>query len=104
MLLDLSPDQEFFRETTARFIDDQVPVATLRALRDDPVGFDGDYWRRGAELGWTSLLVSEEHGGGSISGDGLADLSLIAFEFETGAVFLQSSSQLGIVLVQFRRF
>ena len=27
-----------------------------------------DYWRQGAELGWTSLLVDEEHGGGSISG------------------------------------
>ncbi len=81
MRWDLTPDQEFFRETTARFLEDQVPVARLRALRDDPVGFDADFWRRGAELGWTSLLVSEEHGGGSISGDGLADLSLIAFEF-----------------------
>jgi alkylation response protein AidB-like acyl-CoA dehydrogenase len=81
MRWDLTADQEFFRETTARFLEDQVPVATLRALRDDPVGFDPAYWRRGADLGWTSLLVSEEHGGGSISGDGLADLSLIAFEF-----------------------
>src|SRR5205823_2451393 len=32
-------------------------------------------------LGWTSLLVSEERGGGSISGEGLVDLSLIAYEF-----------------------
>ncbi len=50
-------------------------------LRDDPVGFDPGYWRRGAELGWTSLLVDEAHGGGSISGDGLVDLSLVAYEF-----------------------
>jgi alkylation response protein AidB-like acyl-CoA dehydrogenase len=78
---DLDSEQEFFRETTARFLDDQVPVATLRALRADPVGFEPDYWRRGAELGWTSLLVSEAHGGGSISGEGLADLSIVAFEF-----------------------
>ena len=42
-------------------------------LRDDPIGFDPAYWRRGAELGWTSLLVSEEHGGGTISDAGLAD-------------------------------
>ena len=53
----------------------------MRALRDDPVGFDPAYWRRGAELGWTSLLVDEAHGGGSISGDGLVDLSLVAYEF-----------------------
>ena len=54
-------------------------------LRDDPTGFDRDYWRRGAELGWTSLLVSEEHGGGSISGEGVVDLTLIAHEFGQSA-------------------
>src|SRR5437588_4666005 len=81
MLLDLSSDQEFFRDTTAKFLDEQVPVGELRRLRDDPAGFDEKYWRRGAELGWTSLLVSEDHGGGTISGEGLDDLSLIAFEF-----------------------
>ncbi len=32
-------------------------------------------------MGWTSLLVAEEFGGGSVSGRGLVDLSLIAFEF-----------------------
>src|SRR5438128_392175 len=69
------------RETTARFLDDRVPVAKLRALRDDPAGFEPDDWRQGCELGWTSLLVSEARGGGSISGDGLADLTLIAYEF-----------------------
>jgi alkylation response protein AidB-like acyl-CoA dehydrogenase len=79
--LDLTSDQEFFQETTARFLEDQVPVATLRELRNDPVGFGPEYWRRGAELGWTSLLVSEAHGGGSISGEGLVDLSVIAHEF-----------------------
>jgi len=78
---DLDSEQEFFQETTARFLQDQVPVATLRALRDDPIGFAPDYWRRGADLGWTSLLVDEAHGGGSISGDGLVDLSVIAHEF-----------------------
>jgi alkylation response protein AidB-like acyl-CoA dehydrogenase len=81
MKLDLTSDQEFFRQTTARFLGEQVPVAELRRLRDDPIGFDDRYWRRGAELGWTSLLVSDEHGGGSISGDGLVDLTLVAHEF-----------------------
>lgn len=81
MLLELSSDQEFFRDTTARFLGELAPVGELRRLRDDPAGFDADYWRRGAELGWTSLLVAEDHGGGSISGDGLADLTLVAHEF-----------------------
>jgi alkylation response protein AidB-like acyl-CoA dehydrogenase len=81
MLLNLSEDQQFFRETTDRFLTEQVPPDTLRGLRHDPAGYEPTYWRRGAELGWTSLLVSEEHGGGTISDSGLADAGLVAYEF-----------------------
>ncbi len=81
MLLNPSDDQEFFRETTDRFLTEQVPPDAVRALRHDATGFDATYWRRGAELGWTSLLVSEEQGGGTISGAGLVDLSLVAYAF-----------------------
>ncbi len=81
MLLGLSDDQELFRETTERFLNEQVPTAELRRLRDDDAGFDPAYWPRGSELGWTSLLVAESHGGGTISGAGLVDLSLVAYEF-----------------------
>lgn len=81
MLLSLTSDQEFFRDTTARFLREQAPPAEVRRLRDDPVGFGAGYWQRGAELGWTSLLIPEELGGGSISGDGVADLTLVAHEF-----------------------
>jgi alkylation response protein AidB-like acyl-CoA dehydrogenase len=81
MLLDLSADQDFFRETTGRFLDDRAPVNELRRLRDDAAGYTAEYWRSGAELGWTSLLVGEDQGGGSISGSGLLDLTLVAHEF-----------------------
>ncbi len=81
MLLVPSPDQELFRETTAKLLEETVPVAELRRLRGDPMGFDRRYWQRGAELGWTSLLVSEEHGGGSLGDHGLVDLGLVAYEF-----------------------
>jgi alkylation response protein AidB-like acyl-CoA dehydrogenase len=81
MLHELTSDQDMIRDTTARFLSDRAPLAKLRKLRDDPVGFDPDYWTSGAELGWTMLLVSEEDGGGSVSGNGGVDLSLIAYEF-----------------------
>jgi alkylation response protein AidB-like acyl-CoA dehydrogenase len=81
VLLELSSDQEFFRDTTAKFLSAYAPADALRRLRDDPAGFDREYWRRGAELGWTSLLVSEGNGGGSVSGKGILDLTLIAYEF-----------------------
>jgi alkylation response protein AidB-like acyl-CoA dehydrogenase len=81
MELELTPDQEFFVETTRRFLDERVPTADLRAMREDPVGFRPDYWKQGAELGWTSLLVSEADGGGTISGRAIPDLTLVAYEF-----------------------
>ncbi len=81
MLLEPSEDQDFLRETTARYLDDKVPPAVVRTLRDDPAGFDPTYWSEGVQLGWTHLLVPEELGGGSASGDGVVDLSLIAYEF-----------------------
>ncbi|HEX3707890.1 MAG TPA: acyl-CoA dehydrogenase family protein [Mycobacteriales bacterium] len=85
MLVTLGPDQEVLHDTTSRFLDEHMPVASVRALRDDPAGFDPKYWVRGAELGWTSLLVSESAGGGSVSGNPLQDLTLIAYEFGTHA-------------------
>ncbi len=81
MLINPTEEQEFFRATTERFLVEHAPPDALRRLRDHADGFDRDYWRRGAELGWTSLLVDEAHGGGSISGAGLVDLSLVAYEF-----------------------
>jgi alkylation response protein AidB-like acyl-CoA dehydrogenase len=77
----LSPDQTLLRDTTARFLADRVPLSRLRKDRHDPAGFDSSYWRSGAEMGWTSLLVGEEHGGGSVSGRGAVDVALIAYEF-----------------------
>jgi alkylation response protein AidB-like acyl-CoA dehydrogenase len=81
MKLDLTPEQAFFAGTTRQFLDDKIPTSLLRELRDDPDGFGRDYWRQGADLGWTSLLVPEADGGGSVSGQGLVDLALVAHEF-----------------------
>lgn len=81
MLLELSEDQDFFRQNTAKFLADQMPISEVRRLRHDPSGFERQYWQRGAQLGWTSLLVDDDLGGGSISGHGLVDLTLVAFEF-----------------------
>ena len=75
MLLRLSDDQEFLPGDDGPFPDRAGVTGRGPALRHDAAGFDPAYWRRGAELGWTSLLVSEEHGGGTISGAGLVDLT-----------------------------
>src|SRR5439155_2089964 len=68
-----------------KFLDEFAGSGDVRRLRDHAAGFDHDYWRRGAELGWTSLLVGEAAGGGSLSAHGLVDLTLVAHEFGTHA-------------------
>jgi alkylation response protein AidB-like acyl-CoA dehydrogenase len=50
----------------------------VRGLHASGVSFQPEWWQRAAELGWASLLVPEELGGGNVSGDGLADLALVA--------------------------
>lgn len=80
MELELSEDQEFFRETTAKFLAAESPLPVVRTLEHDAAGFDAGWWRQGAELGWTSMLVPEADGGGSLSEHGLLDLVLVAEE------------------------
>ena len=75
-----SDDQEFLRDTTRKFLESEVPLTAVRVLADDPAGFDRGWWKRGTELGWTSMLVPESLGGGSLGG-GLIDLVIIAKEF-----------------------
>lgn len=76
----LSEDQLLFRDTTSRAVQELCPVTRVRELVDDPIGFDRDVWARGAELGWYAMLVPEIHGGGSVSGDGLVDATIVAEE------------------------
>ena len=78
---DLTSDQELLRDTTARYLADRASLARMRKDRDHPAGFEPGYWTRGCELGWTMLLASEDDGGGSVSGRGLADLATISYEF-----------------------
>jgi alkylation response protein AidB-like acyl-CoA dehydrogenase len=67
-----------FVSTARAFLDKHASLEQVRALHDQDASFDPEWWRRAAELGWTSLLVPEELGGGSVSGDGVRDLALIA--------------------------
>jgi alkylation response protein AidB-like acyl-CoA dehydrogenase len=78
MRFDLTADQRLLLATTAEYLENESPLTTVRELRERGVGFDAGWWRGGAELGWTSLLVPEELGGGSVSGDGLLDATIIA--------------------------
>ncbi len=73
-----SPEVLLFASTTQSFLEKEVPLSRVRELHQAGISFDRGWWRRAAELGWVSLLVPEELGGGSVSGNGVEDLALVA--------------------------
>ncbi|TDO17226.1 alkylation response protein AidB-like acyl-CoA dehydrogenase [Mycobacterium sp. BK086] len=73
-----NPEQLLFVSTTQAFLEKEASLSKVRELHAADTSFDTAWWQRAAELGWASLLVPEELGGGSVSGDGLADLALVA--------------------------
>jgi alkylation response protein AidB-like acyl-CoA dehydrogenase len=73
-----SPEKTLFTSTTQAFLDKEAPLRRVRELHAEGVSFDPVWWQRATELGWTSLLVPEELGGGSVSDSGLSDLATVA--------------------------
>jgi len=61
----LSEEAGMLKDAAKGFLADSAPVSQLRKLRDEnnADGFDRKTWAAMAEMGWTSVLVPEEHGG-----------------------------------------
>ena len=85
---DATEEQQQLQAITRRFLEDTAPLTTVRLWGEkNPAGFDRDWWRRAADLGWTSLLVPEDQGGSagaskSASGAGVAGLTELAIVAE----------------------
>ena len=80
MDFDLTADQKLFRATTREFLEKEMPLTRVRELADSGIGFETDWWKRGSELGWNSMIVDPAAGGDSISGEGLVDACIVAEE------------------------
>ena len=65
MAMVLSEEAGMLKDAAKGFLADSAPVSQLRRLRDEENtdGFDRSTWKEMAEMGWTSVLVPEEHGG-----------------------------------------
>lgn len=74
MDFELDDDQAQLRELTGKLLASLVSSDMIRAA-ESGVDLDEELWARGAQMGWTGLLVPEEHGG---AGMGLAELVLVA--------------------------
>lgn len=80
MDFDLTADQKLFRATTREFLEKEMPLTRVRELAGLGIGFEQDWWKRGSELGWNSMMVGPAWGGDSISGEGLVDTCIVAEE------------------------
>ncbi|PZO75452.1 MAG: acyl-CoA dehydrogenase [Sphingomonas taxi] len=65
MPLYLDDDQTVLQDTIRDFVAEHAPVSHMRALRDadDKTGFSRDLWKQFAEMGFTGILIDEQHGG-----------------------------------------
>ncbi len=80
MDFELTDDQELFRATTRKFLENECPLPVVRQLADEPAGFDPGWWQEACALGWTSAFVPDDLGGGTVSGQPVLDLVVVAEE------------------------
>jgi alkylation response protein AidB-like acyl-CoA dehydrogenase len=80
LIVDATEEQELLARTARRFLSSELPLVRVRELADSENGYDRDWWKLVADLGWTSLLVSQEHGGAADGDIGLVGLVLVAEE------------------------
>ena len=61
----LNEEQRLLQSTIRDFLNQRAPVSALRELRDNPTpqGFDTSLWRQLVDLGVSSIVLSEAHGG-----------------------------------------
>jgi alkylation response protein AidB-like acyl-CoA dehydrogenase len=65
MALVLNEEQVMLRDAARGFLQERAPVSHLREIRDsgNSDGFSLQLWEEMADMGWTAILVPQEHGG-----------------------------------------
>ena len=77
---DATDDQKVLLDASVRFIQQTCPLARVRERAYRNITYAADYRRRAGELGWFSMLVPEDLGGGNVSGNGVLDAALVAYK------------------------
>jgi alkylation response protein AidB-like acyl-CoA dehydrogenase len=75
MDFDLSDEQRLLQETVTQFLENECPMARIRELYDDEVGFDPALWKGLAELGLAGIHLPGEYGGSELE---ILDLAVVA--------------------------
>ncbi|OJZ76110.1 hypothetical protein BRW65_01345 [Mycobacterium paraffinicum] len=80
MSTDVQLEQRPLRDAARKFLDHHASSEKVHEIASDTAALDRTFWTAASELGWTSLLVPEESGGGSVSGLPFADVAVLAEE------------------------
>ena len=64
--LQFTDDQAMILDSARAFCAERSPMSAVRALLDDPCGYDRAVWQEMVELGWPALAIPEEHGGAGL--------------------------------------
>lgn len=75
----LNDEQVMLRDMAREWVANESPVAAFRKVRDsgDPRAFDPEAYATMAQMGWTGVIIPEEHGGSDF---GWLSMGLIAEE------------------------
>ena len=73
-------DQETLRASLRRFLTDHCALEKTRPHLESLETFDPEVWKASSQFGWQGFLIGKEHGGDSLSGQGLIDLVVVAEE------------------------
>src|SRR5215472_11645557 len=78
-------EQEQFRTTVRRFLDDKSPTTEVRRLMATEEGYDPAVWRMlSNDLGLPGIHIPEEYGG---AGFGMVELGIVMEEFGRALLF-----------------
>ena len=91
MDFELSDEHQMLREVSRSMLTATCPPSLVRSVADAGADLDEKLWRKGADLGWMSLVVGEEAGG---AGQGLVELCIVAEEIGRSAApgpFIESA-------------
>ncbi len=72
-----SEEQEMLRQSARQFLQSECAMTYVRKMMDDDTGYSEDQWKKMAGLGWTGLILPEQHGGAGLN---MVDLIVVLEE------------------------
>ena len=75
-----SQEQRMMADSAIRIMEAEYPLTAVRGSAERSEPCDEKLWRKLGGLGCFRLLAAEDHGGGTLSGNGVADAAILAAE------------------------